>query len=105
MRRELLGGLGRLEEARYAGFEIELALKVRVGRVLEGNAALKRELLAHGLTLPDGVKVDEKAGGTSASKTNSWSAGVSRVVSYFSDVWRRMVLLVANLQRDIYRKG
>ena len=90
------------------------ALEETIGRLQGDNAALKKELLARGLALPSGVKTDPPAAKDSdkskpsdpapAVKVPS-DAEMDRVLAFIEKVWRRLVELMVELQRDMQRKG
>jgi hypothetical protein len=92
------------------------ALEETIGRLQGDNAALKKELLARGLSLPSGVKADPPAakqsdkGGdkpadpSAAVKTPS-DAELDRVMGFIEKVWRRLVEIMVDIQRDMQRKS
>lgn len=92
------------------------ALEETIGRLQGDNAALKRELLARGLPLPSGVKPDpppaargdkgaDKPTDTGPSPKLPGDAELDRVMGFIEKVWRRLVELMADFQRDMQRKG
>jgi hypothetical protein len=81
------------------------ALEGKITRLEEGNAALKKQLLDNKVPLPSAAISDSKPVAGLFSGIRLPSLAPNRVTNYFGDVWRRMVLVVANLQRDILRKG
>ena len=90
------------------------ALEGEIGRLQNDNAALKKELLARGLALPGGVQPDatppvakgpEKEKSPERDLRLPSDADLDRVKSFLEDVWRRLVEMIANLQRDMQRKG
>jgi len=85
------------------------ALESEIARLLTSNTALKKELLARGLALPDGIKPDPQVGkGTSVEAKLPSGAEADRDLGYMQKmekVWRRLVEMMANLQRDILRKS
>lgn len=94
------------------------ALEEAIGRLQSDNAALKKELLARNLPLPAGVKADpppsppvvaeadkaKPAEPGAAVKTPS-DAELDRVMAFIERVWRRLVEMMADFQRDMQRKG
>ena len=90
------------------------ALESEIGRLQGDNAALKKELLARGVPLPSGVqpdpvppvaKVPDKSPDKPPELRMPSDADLERLKSFFEDVWRRLVEMIANLQRDMQRKG
>jgi hypothetical protein len=91
------------------------ALEEAIGRLQGDNATLKRELLARGLSLPSGIKADPPAikdpdkakpadPAPPAAKLPS-DAEFDRIMSFVERVWRRLVEMMVELQRDIQRKS
>jgi hypothetical protein len=82
------------------------ALESEIYRLLTSNMALKKELLARGLALPDGIKPDPSVyvGNKNEVKQSS-EAEPDRAVGYVEKVWRRLVEMMSNLQRDMLRKS
>lgn len=82
------------------------ALESEINRLLISNSALKKELLAHGLPLPDGIKPDPAVNVGNKSDVKMPADGeLDRAMGYAEKVWRRLVEMMANLQRDILRKS
>jgi hypothetical protein len=65
------------------------------------NAALKKALLDRGLTLPAGVTADHAA---TAGQQETGDENVNRVKALVGRVWRHLVALIMNLQRDVMKK-
>lgn len=88
------------------------ALESEIARLQSDNAVLKKELLARGGTLPDGVRADPPASSDSpAAKGNEpavrlpTDAELDRAMAFIEKAWRRMVEMMVDLQRDIQRKN
>ena len=92
------------------------ALEETIGRLQGDNAGLKKELLARGLSLPSGVKADppaakesDKGAGKpadpSASVRTPSDAELDRVMGFIEKVWRRLVEIMVDIQRDMQRKS
>jgi hypothetical protein len=86
------------------------ALEGEIGRLQSENALLKKEMLARGLDLPTGVKAPppvakapERTPGPEMRLPSD--AELNRVFAFMERVWRRMVEMMAALQRDIQRKS
>ena len=101
------------------------ALESEIGRLQRENAALKQSLLSRGLDLPAGVlpgaskqsqskaetprppadvpdaSRDDSAGGPKAPGEED----LDRAMAYIKSVWRRLVEMMMDVQRDIQRKG
>ncbi len=81
-----------------------MALESEIARLQTGNMALKKELLARGLPLPDGIKADPPAARDNEVKLPS-DAELDRMLGFMEKVWRRMVEMMMNMQRDMLRKS
>jgi len=93
------------------------ALDGEIARLQRENVELKKSLLSHGLPLPAGMvaaapsqpppvppaKIPETAPNKEPKEPNS--AEVNRAIAFVKHVWRRLVDLMVDLQRDIQRKG
>lgn len=86
------------------------ALESEIGRLQSENAALKRELLERGIDLPAGAKppppvaqAPERTPGPELRLPSD--AELNRVFAFMERVWKRMVEMMAALQKDIQRKG
>jgi hypothetical protein len=86
------------------------ALESEIARLQQENVALKRSLLTRGIELPSGVKADPpppvaKAPEREPSLKLPTEADLDRAVAFMKDVWRRLVEMMVELQRDIQRKS
>jgi hypothetical protein len=91
------------------------ALEEAIGRLQSDNAALKKELLVRNLALPPGIKADPPAVAPAEKPTPPETvppsakapsdAEFDRVMAFFERVWRRLVEMMADFQRDMQRKG
>src|SRR4051812_41342505 len=88
-----------------------LALESEIGRLQRDNAELKKSLLSRGLELPSGVVAQAPVAppvppanvpDTSAKEPKMPSdAELDRAFSFMKNVWRRLVDMMVDLQRDI----
>ena len=81
------------------------ALDSEIARLQTENGALKKALLDRGLPLPGGVKSETPVArnGDSDLKLPS-NADIDRVMAAVERVWRRLVEMIVNLQRDMLKK-
>ena len=84
------------------------ALENEIARLQTGNAALKKELLARGLSLPEPVRPEPPIA-KSDSKSDydlklPSQADIDRVMTFMEKVWRRMIETAHNLQKDLQGK-
>jgi hypothetical protein len=82
------------------------ALEAEVARLQTESVALKKELLARNLPLPGVVKPD-----TPVVKNDEpvlqlpGDAEINKVVIFIEKVWKRLVEMVATLQKDVLRRS
>jgi len=84
------------------------ALDSELARLQRENAALKQSLLTRGLDLPGGIKPDApaaKAPEAAPAPKSPNAADLDRAIAFVKDVWRRLVEMMVELQRDIQRKS
>jgi hypothetical protein len=81
------------------------ALDGEIARLQTENATLKKTLLDRGLPLPGGVasELPVARGGDGNIKLPS-NADIDRMVAAVEKVWRRLVEMIINLQKDIMKK-
>jgi len=81
-------------------------LENEIARLRGDNALLKKELLARGLPLPGGLKSTQ---GPQADKSPQLrlptGADFDRVVAFIGKAWRRLVEMIADLQKDVMKKS
>ena len=82
-----------------AVFEREIA------RLQSENAALKRTLLAHGLSLPAGVAPDVATAQNDSTLRLPSDADVDRVIAFVGHVWQRFMDAVARAQKQVFNKS
>jgi len=89
------------------------ALESEIARLQNGNAALKKELLARGLPLPDPVRPEPplaRNNDKNSDKSGDFDlklpsqADIDRVMTFMERVWRRMIEAAHNLQKDLQGK-
>ena len=78
-----------------AAFENEIA------RLQAENVALKKALLERGLPLPGGVSEPPAARAPDRDLKLPGDAEVDRAMSFIERVWRRLIEMMANIQRDL----
>jgi hypothetical protein len=81
--------------------EDRIVLEGEIARLQSENGLLKKELLSRGLALPGGVSAPRPA---AKSKPPSDSQ-VDKVMTLAEAMWYRLVEMIANLQREIMKKG
>ncbi len=80
------------------------ALENEIARLQSHNGALKKELLTHGLSLPGPVKADPPSGKNELTLQLPSNADLDRVMTLVEKVWRRLVEMIGDLQKDILKK-
>jgi hypothetical protein len=84
------------------------ALESEIVRLQGENAALKKELLARSIPLPDSVRGQAPstvAPNVKPGANGPTDADFDRVLTFMEKLWRRLVEMMAELQRDMQRKG
>jgi hypothetical protein len=86
------------------------ALESEIARLQQENVALKKSLLSRGIDLPGGVKADvappvAKAPDPESGLKLPSEAEIDRAVAFMKNVWRRLVEMMVELQRDSQRKS
>jgi hypothetical protein len=85
--------------------EDRIAFESEIARLQDENATLKKDLLTRGLSLPGGVKSEPPlAQGDPTFKLPN-DANVERMKSYITKLWRRLVDMIAGMQKDVLRKS
>jgi len=79
-----------------AVFEREIA------RLQNENAALKRALLAHGLSLPPNTAPDATAAPNDLTLHLPSDAEIDRAIAFVGHVWQRFIDAVARAQRQVF---
>ena len=82
------------------------ALEAEIARLQAENAALKKDLLARNLPLPGSVKPDPPAPKPDEPRLQLPNdADLNKVMNFIEKVWRRLVEMIVNLQKDVLRKS
>jgi hypothetical protein len=82
------------------------ALEGEVARLQNENVALKKELLARNLPLPGVVKPEGPVARNDEPVLQiPGDAEINKVVVFIEKVWKRLVEMVASLQKDVLRKS
>jgi hypothetical protein len=82
-----------------AVFEHEIA------RLHNENTALKRALLAHGLSLPPGVAPDAPAAQNDSMLRLPSDADIDRAIAFVGHVWQRFIDAIARAQKQVFNKS
>jgi len=80
------------------------ALENEIARLQTGNAALKKDMLARGLSLPEPVKPEPPLAKSDHDLKLPTQADIDRVMTFMEKVWRRMIETAHNLQKDLQGK-
>jgi hypothetical protein len=82
------------------------ALEAEVARLQTESVALKKELLSRNLPLPGVVKPDAPVVKNDEPVLQlPGDAEISKVVVFIEKVWKRLVEMVATLQKDVLRRS
>jgi len=90
-----------------------LALESEIARLQRENAALKKTMLAKGLELPGGMTAETRPVPPASIPDTSQNAPrgmpseaeLDRAIAYMKNVWKKLVDMMLDLQRDIQRKS
>jgi hypothetical protein len=95
-----------------------VALESEIARLQHDNAELKKSLLSRGIELPAGVVAEAPAAGPvppapvpdpsiklPTDPKQPSDAELDRAFAFMKQVWRRLVDMMTDLQRDIQKKG
>jgi hypothetical protein len=81
------------------------ALEAEISRLQSDSAVLKKELLSRNLPLPDGMRPDQTAPKSQVQRPQfPDDAELNRVMSVMEKIWRRLVEMIASVQRDIQKR-
>jgi hypothetical protein len=81
------------------------ALESEIARLQGDNAALKKDMLARGLPLPGTMKPEPPVAKVPEVELKLPSnADIDRMMSVVEKMWRRLVEMIENLQKDMLRK-
>jgi hypothetical protein len=80
------------------------ALETEIARLQGENATLKKELLARGLPVPGVSSPSGAKPGEPELKLPS-DAEVDKVISFLERVWRRLIEMGQNVQKDVEKKN
>ena len=75
-----------------------------IARLQSENATLKREMIAHAVPLPGGLRADPGSRPQVELRLPS-EADVDRLMTFMERIWRRLIDMVQNVQKDIDKKG
>lgn len=82
-----------------------MALESEIARLQTDNAALKKDMLARGLPLPGVIKPEPPAARIPEVELKlPNNADIDRMMTFVEKMWRRLVEMIENLQKDVLRK-
>jgi len=82
--------------------EDRAVLEGEIARLRRDNAALKKEILSHGLPLPGGATPESDVARPPSLGANS---DFDRVVAFVGRVWHRFVEAIAQAQKQVLNKS
>jgi hypothetical protein len=86
--------------------EERAAFEAEIVQLQGDNAALKKEVLAHDLPLPGGVRQDPPpAASTGPRPPASTDHEVNQIMSVIEDAWRRLVAMIMSVQKDLLKRS
>jgi hypothetical protein len=82
-----------------------MALEAEIARLQAESALLKKELLSRNLPLPGSVRPDSPPPSTNGKRLQlPDDAEITRMMSFIEKIWRRLVEMIASVQRDLMKK-
>jgi hypothetical protein len=81
------------------------ALEGEIARLQNENATLKKDMIARGMPLPGGVKTNPPSVKPEIELKLPSEADIDRLMTFMEKIWRRLIDMVQNLQKDIDKKG
>ena len=81
------------------------ALEGEIARLQNENATLKKEMFARGVPLPGGVMAESPSAKPQIELKLPSDADIDRVMTFMEKIWRRLIDMVQNLQKDLDKKG
>jgi hypothetical protein len=81
------------------------ALEAEIARLQGENIAIKKELLARNVPLPGTVKPEPPAAKPGEPRLQLPNdADLDKVMNFIEKIWRRLVEMIATLQKDMLKK-
>jgi hypothetical protein len=80
------------------------ALEAEIARLQGENTAVKKELLARNLPLPGTVKPELPAESEEPRLQLPNDADLNKVMNFVEKIWRRLVEMIATLQKDMLKR-
>ena len=81
------------------------ALEAEIARLQSDNAALKKDLLSRNLPLPNGMGVESATPKSQVQRPQfPDDAELNRIMGVLEKVWRRLVEMIASVQRDLQKR-
>ncbi len=84
--------------------EERAAFDAEITRLQLENAALKKEVLAHDLPLPSGIRADAPSAAGRPGVVPVDREG-SQIMGVVENVWRRLVAMIVSVQRDLLKRS
>jgi hypothetical protein len=81
------------------------ALENEIARLQSENATLKKEMIARGVPLPGGMKAEPPSGRPQVELKLPNDADIDRLMTFMEKIWRRLIEMVQNAQKDMEKKG
>jgi hypothetical protein len=85
--------------------EDRVVFEREIARLQSENAALKRALLAHGLSLPPGVVPDAPTAQNDSALRLPSDADIDRAIAFVGHVWQRFIDAIARAQKQVFNKS
>ena len=85
--------------------EDRAVLENEIARLQSENAALKKVVLAHNLSLPPGVAPDAAVAQNDSMLRLPSDADIDRAIAFVGQVWQRFIDALARVQKQVFNKS
>jgi hypothetical protein len=85
--------------------EDRVVFENEIARLQSENAALKKVLLAHNLSLPPGVAPDSSGAQNDTMLRLPSDADIDRAIAFVGQVWQRFIDTLARVQKQVFNKS
>jgi hypothetical protein len=81
------------------------ALESEIARLQGENASLKQQMIARGVPLPEGMRPDSPGARPQIELKLPNEADIDRLMTFIERIWRRLIGMMQNMQKEADKKG
>jgi hypothetical protein len=81
------------------------ALESEIARLQGENASLKQQMIARGVPLPEGMRPDSPGARPQIDLKLPNEADIDRLMTFIERIWRRLIGMMQNMQKEADKKG